>query len=1097
MLIGTDRVKKGTPDMFSRLSTGKFLFAEYSLQQADLFGKITGDLQKCFDESKTKINIGEIQEIIYCYGSILQPGEELKLQELCADKGIVLSLFSIGTIAFDIYYRYPRLAKDYLGIEIDSGQIASIEEFVHTYGANKFSVPLDTTFHFREEELTQLVTSLETSNLVIVTGQAGVGKSRLVLEGCRNFAENHTDYKVFSIINRTQDLFADLRDYFSEPGNYLIFTDDANRVKNFAYFIDLLQRQRQGQSIKVVATVRNYAAEKIRELSKEYGAFVEIAVDKFSDEQIKKLVGDEFGILNNAYLERIADIAKGNARIAVMAAKIATEANHLESISDVSNLYDEYFSTIRKDIDSLINADILKVAGILSFYGAVDRLNEEQMSAIRSMFGINPDRLWNAVRQLHEMEIVDIYENEVAKMSDQVLSTYLFYLTFFKNKVLDFSLILQNFFPNLRSRIVDSLNPVVSAFNRNVIEEIIKPKVEQRWLQLVSNHEQEDLFIFSQTFWPLLQTQVLEFIRSEIQLLEIAPQNLTDIKFKPESNIPDYSPLQILRGYSETSLGYVRMALQLILDYVERRPEETPFVLNILIEDYGYTRHTYYRGVDVQQMVVDLLWERAQQGKSGLFAGIFIVLSEKYLYTYITSSKSKHSGSMTFYNFQIPARADIFDLRHNIWNKLLSLYKLPEKSNKVLLTLNNYATAYHYVSEKEIIAKDSPYLLDFISSDLEPKKYQHDVLVQNYLDFLENHGISFDETLRSLFMGDTYSVHEVVFDDWLERRNYGYQEYQKVKKERQAAYFSHYSLEEFKNFVNNCVIIGENLPPGKSSIDLANSVLNALLTLADVNSVLFPDAIGYYLRVGDPLSLYPILLVDRLLRICGRQRTYEMLKGHSYQSQRRWVFGYYQALPADQTTSDDLSELLILYQEVDPAELPYDLDYLLKYHPFNKEVIAQVTSIILHKGDDVYCPSILALLTNPHTEINKNLLDLFTSDIALLKRAYFFILERGEDHDYDSSTLLTFVDVDPDFMGEYIDHMYSPKDTRSMWNYRDPDFSLLWLRGDYESIFNKVVESIFSREKHYFYTGLSKFFAPSRETSRNLTVLDRQDKYLD
>ncbi|MGH9881129.1 MAG: hypothetical protein ACRD6N_06805, partial [Pyrinomonadaceae bacterium] len=62
---------------------------------------------------------------------------------------------------------------------------------------------------------------------------------------------------------------------------------------------------------------------------------------------------------------------------------------------------------------------------------------------------------------------------------------------------------------------------------------------------------------------------------------------------------------------------------------------------------------------------------------------------------------------------------------------------------------------------------------------------------------------------------------------------------------------------------------------------------------------------------------------------------------------------------------------------------------------FNKEVVAQVTSIILHKGDDVYCPSILALLTNPHTEINKNLLDLFTSDIALLKTAYFFILVRA------------------------------------------------------------------------------------------------------
>ena len=1097
MLIGTNRVRQGTPDTFSRLQNGKFIFVEYSLQQTGLFAKINGDLEKCFDEVKTKIKTNDVQEIIYCYGSVLSPDEEQKLQRICADKGIVLSLFSIGTIAFDLYYKYPRLVKEHLGIEIDSGQIVGLDEFVNVYGANKFTVPLDTAFHFREDELLKLIESLEESNLVIVTGQAGVGKSRLALESCRIFTSSHTDYKVFSVINRSQDLFADLRDYFSAPGNYLIFVDDANRLRSFAYFIDLLQRQRSDQKIKIVATVRSYAVGNVKDLAKEYGEFAEIGVDKFTDDQIKKLVSDEFGILNNEYLERIADISKGNPRIAIMAARIAAQANRLDSINDVSNLYDEYFSTIRKDIDNLINPNILKVAGILSFYRAVDRLNEQQMLTIHSVFKINPDEFWDAVLQLHEIELADVHENEVAKMSDQVLSTYLFYLAFFKNRVLDFSIILQNFFPALKSRIIDSLNPVVNAFNKDVIEGVIQPQIEQKWQSLLANQNQTDLLVFSQTFWPLLRTQVLDFIRLQIQELKTEPLDITEIKFKPESNIPENSLLRILGGYSDTQYDYVKMALQLIFEYVDRHPKEMPFVLNVLIEDYGYTRHTYYRGIDVQQIVVDLLWGKAAQGNNLLFSELFIRVSERYLYTYISSKESKHSGALTIYNFQLPARSDVFNLRKNIWEKLFNLYQILEYKNKVLQILQNYATAYHHVSEKEIIANDSTHLLGFISSTLEPKKYQHDVFVQDYLDFLENHNVDFDENLRLLFKGEIYRIHEVVFDDWAERRNYeDDNEYQRIKKERLATYFSDFSLKDFKVFLGNCVSIRENLSAGKEIFDLTDGILNALIILADINPSLFVDSIRYYLETGEKLGLYMAPLINKLLSICDNEQTYQILNRASYPTQRRWIFGYYQVLPAEQIKPEDLIALLNLYQESDPVDLPYHLDYLLKYRVFNQKIIAEVTSIILEKEDDVYSPAILAFLTNPHSEVNKNLLDLFANEIDLLKRAYFFVLERGKHDDYNSSTLLKILQADPDFIGEYFEHMYSPKDAKSMWDYRDPDFSILWLQDNYEKTINRIVEAIYSREKYHYYSDLRKFFCPLGDESKNKTVLDRQDEYL-
>lgn len=72
----------------------------------------------------------------------------------------------------------------------------------------------------------------------------------------------------------------------------------------------------------------------------------------------------------------------------------------------------------------------MKVAGIVAFFQVVDCSNDEMMEKIQTTFYIDRENLWKAVRKLYEFELVDIYENEIARISDQVLATYLFYLTF-------------------------------------------------------------------------------------------------------------------------------------------------------------------------------------------------------------------------------------------------------------------------------------------------------------------------------------------------------------------------------------------------------------------------------------------------------------------------------------------------------------------------------------------------------------------------------------------------------------------------------------------------------------------------------------------
>src|SRR5262249_22470209 len=153
-----------------------------------------------------------------------------------------------------------------------------------------------------------------------------------------------------AIFNRGANLFDDLRVYLSKPGEYLVLVDDANRLSGFDYVLQYLHEQRESCSVRLLVTVRDYALEKVADHTNKHGDSVVVPIDRLTDKQIEELVEKEFNIRNSEYQRRIAQIAKGNARLAVMAAQIAVRENTLGSIDDVSALYDHYFRSVREDI---------------------------------------------------------------------------------------------------------------------------------------------------------------------------------------------------------------------------------------------------------------------------------------------------------------------------------------------------------------------------------------------------------------------------------------------------------------------------------------------------------------------------------------------------------------------------------------------------------------------------------------------------------------------------------------------------------------------------------------------------------------------------
>lgn len=213
------------------------------------------------------------------------------------------------------------------------------------------------------------------------------------------------------------------------------------------------------------------------------------------------------------------------------------------------------------------------------------------------------------------------------------------------------------------------------------------------------------------------------------------------------------------------------------------------------------------------------------------------------------------------------------------------------------------------------------------------------------------------------------------------------------------------------------------------------------------------------------------------------------------------MLGYYMTLPMGDVTAERLEKLYSLFQEANGTELPRSLDFLLKYRSLDDKVVVRVTEIILEKAmADPFQAYALSSLFNHYTDINKELIDIFTNDKNLLKQAYFAVLKIESHVDYDGQSFSRILNIEPNFILEYIDHIYESKE---MPNPRDDnhDYTFLWMRDDYERVIIRATERIFEHElkKRTFrdtYTYLNALFVPRENGKKHPEILEKQDRLL-
>lgn len=418
--LGKQKTVIGTPDSFVRLEDNKLAYIEYTTQAESKVSKIIDDIDKCLDESKTGVSPEKLYQIIVCFNSRLTIDEEIEIQKYVESISKRIELIGIDTLALEILSKYVLLSRDFLGIPIDTGQILPFDKFIAEYNnkANQLSTPLDNEFLHRNEELQEILDYLKTGDLILLSGAPGVGKTKIGIKAIQEFIVENRTYTSYAIAKKDVDIFEDLRIQLSVDKDYVLLIDDANRqLSNLTQILGVFKEDRKGK-IKIIITVRNYALNDIYKLTNDLDNHI-VDVKKFTDEEITQIIAsDSFKILNNKYQKKIVEISDGNARLAVMASRLANEKQTEFLWGDVSDLFDSYFDKFISDFDLFQNKTILKVLGIISFCYTINRNDKAFIESLLKLFEIDYYDFNEAIEELHKRELIEVQYNH-ARISER------------------------------------------------------------------------------------------------------------------------------------------------------------------------------------------------------------------------------------------------------------------------------------------------------------------------------------------------------------------------------------------------------------------------------------------------------------------------------------------------------------------------------------------------------------------------------------------------------------------------------------------------------------------------------------------------------
>ena len=1088
---GTRKTTLGTPDTYFIASNGEYVFVEYTTQKSNLFAKIRDDLEKCLDIEKTRIPHDKISEIIYCHtSSNLTPFQDSEVKKVCEDVGVKLVIIGIDKLAEDIYLFHHNLSRDYLGISINTDQIQSYDEFINRYNANRMAAPIDTKFLFREKEIKDIINAYFKVDVVILSGSSGAGKTRLALHYVKNYVDDKNK-KTYCIHSNALPIYEDLKLFLDRPGDYFLFIDDANQLSGLQHIIRYVNMKQEGFNIKVLITVRDYALQKVINNVRAITSYEIVNINVFSEDKIKELLETSLGILNSDYQERIIRIAEGNARIAILAGKVACSSNRLESIDDVSQLYEDYYSSNLENNRFFIDKNLCITLGIIAFLEAIHLDYIDELLPILQEKGLSRDSFIENICVLHDLEIVDICNDKAVRFSDQCLSNYLLKYIFFDRKLLSLSKMIKVCFSSYRERTVSSVNTLTNIFRNKELLNFVEKEIKLLWDEL-STIKSPIFFEFVKVFFRINPTKTLLLLQNEIKSEErvICEWSNIDIEKGKNNRHVENDIIKILGGFSD--MTDLPTAYDLFFKYYLKRPDLFMDFYHAVNIYFGIHRNTMEYDFYTQIIFFEKIKEYSDDWKEESIVNFFLQVAEDFLRLYFSPAEAGGKNKVTIHQIPLVISQGVKKYRKLIWEYLYSLSKNEKYRPKVKEILSSYGGKVKNVSIP-VLQFDLKYIQSILKSNFLPDKLTNCILADKIVQVFSRMNCSCASIFSEYFEGESFQLYCLLKGP--DYKEMGYKEHRKRKQQSINHYILNCDLQMFKKLIDVCNSI--------SSIDshLSWEVGNGLGIAFDAisNKVdWYVDAIKYYIKNDTPSNLHPYHLVDTLFSLLSDSDVYEIIISEEYSQKNTWIYAYYHELPLELITKKHLQELYDFLKDTSDrcitSSSMRDIDFLEKYNVIDEFALIKCCKIILDKKEysafivDIY----FGLLLNCNHNTPKEVIQKFECNLELLEEIYYAVLSYYKYHDYDGQFLKEIYLVRPSILDKHIDYLINIDSFSDQEKKHCCFFDL----DDFVEIYNKIFDQLISSQQYSILSVLDFLESILLPKQNEKKLLERQDMWI-
>lgn len=1065
---GTKKTTYGTPDTYFCKINEKYVLAEYTTQQKDIEGKICSDLKKCFDTKFTGISNEDIIEIIYCHtSSNIKPGTDKKLKEYCRKKGTQLTLIGIDKLSEDIYRNYPILAKEHLDLIVDTEQIQQPFDFIKQYDGNALAAPLNTKFQFRDKELKELRQAFDEYDIVLLSGIAGTGKTRLALEFACRFKESFNAI-VYVIHNQGLPIYEDLKQYFESPGNYFIVVDDANQISQLNLITEYVNKKELGYNVKILITVRSYASEKVKLDILGIAHYSEVIINSMSDDEIQSLVRDYWGIVNEDYLNRIATIAEGNARIAVIAGKIASKTNRLQSISDVTELYSEYYGKAFRDAKLDDNLQLQITAGVIAFLGSIHLDYIEPVLDILKVYDIDLLRFKHYIYKLHEMEFVDVCRDKAVAISDQCFANFILKYVFIDKKIISLAEMLDTCFQIYRERTVQAVNTLIGVFHSKEVIDFTVQEIKSVW----KKREDESFTSYWEwvkTFYKVNQEEALLLIKKQIDETEKVNISINDIDFNNGKNYQrvDDEIIKMLGGYADTE--NLDAALDLFFEYYIKRSDLYIQFYHAINLYFGIKTFSVKNGFYTQINLINHFIKYSENWNNRFVTTLFFETAKILLQLHFSPYEPDNRGhGIVIYKFSLPTTEQSIFYRKLIWEQILIIQSKYDIKDSIRAILNNYTKAIEENSYG-IVKEEAHYICKLLQIAFSPEKINDCVLAEHMYSVLSQVGYD-SENINQFLRSRKLAIYHLLAGP---KRNIE-KNFDCIEKEKEQAIIDFILksdnqlsiFDEFFEIYKECATINS-----QHLFEVGNGLMIIIKYLSKYPSQ-FIEISNKIILSGLWQAINIDFITATLLGLFSAEEVKKILLSAPEKTIDFWLFSYFHEMPVEYINNSKLDELYAYFKcnyDCNIHTSAYrNLKFLEKYEIVDPNAIYKSAKLIFEKKKySTFIVNIyFSLLFNSHCFEPMNVIQKFNSDHSLLEKIYIFESLHNKLADCDGAFLKELCIFRKDFAKDYIETLL--EENECCLEDRSNELQTLYECPEFISIIDLMVDESFHTSFPYF-----------------------------